>query len=79
MSRHNRNSAYKIFHLVSDTSTKDSFEKVFLVEEELEKIKRNLAGKLSIIGLVGPTHRIMSYLAKDSGSQGEKNMMRTEE
>lgn len=72
MSRFSRSNTYKIFHLVSDLSTKDSSEKVFLVEEELEKAKRELKGKVHVVGLVGPTHNMTSYLKKQ---RGLKNIM----
>lgn len=45
-----KNSAFKIFHLVSEIGS----EKVFLLENQLKNIKRRLQANLNIIGLVGP-------------------------
>lgn len=59
-----RNTIFKLFHLVND-HFRDGSEKVFLVDDELKKIKRELSGKVNPIGLIGPIHKIRSYLKKE--------------
>lgn len=58
-----RNSVIKLFHLVND-HFRDGSEKVFLVDDELKKIRRGLSGKVNPIGLIGPLHKILAYLNK---------------
>lgn len=71
MRRFCRSNSYKIFHLIRDFRIKDSSEKVFLIEEELEKAKRDLNEMIHVIGLVGPTHEMISYLKRKSPKDKE--------
>jgi hypothetical protein len=52
--------------LVHDSSSSGVSEKVFLIDEEVLRVKRHLNGEFAIIGLLGPLKTLKAHLKEIS-------------